>query len=163
MWHLVSHTTGPWNPVSNLNCVRFSAWNRLSLSFSPSSWAGSGHQPWPRCHRTFPPSQWKQSQGWNQRCGSFVRLSAFCPAQWAPGKREKEDDYGTKIKEHQKEKKWGTSLVVQWLRLHPPHAGDLGSIPGQGTRSQILQLKIPVLYRRTLLLLHLIYIIVCIC
>ena len=28
----------------------------------------------------------------------------------------------------------GTSLVVQWLRLHAPNAGGLGSIPGQGTR-----------------------------
>ena len=27
----------------------------------------------------------------------------------------------------------GTSLVVQWLKLHTPNAGDLGSIPGQGT------------------------------
>ena len=34
-----------------------------------------------------------------------------------------------------------TSLVVQWLRLHAPNAGDLGSIPGQGTRSHILQLR----------------------
>ena len=24
---------------------------------------------------------------------------------------------------------WGTSLVVQWLRLHSPKAGALGSIP----------------------------------
>ena len=31
------------------------------------------------------------------------------------------------------------SLVVQWLRLHPPKAGGLGSIPGQGTRSHMLQ------------------------
>ena len=29
----------------------------------------------------------------------------------------------------------GTSLVVQWVRLHAPNAGGLGSIPGQGTRS----------------------------
>ena len=29
----------------------------------------------------------------------------------------------------------GTSLVVQWLRLHAPNAGGLGLIPGQGTRS----------------------------
>ena len=29
----------------------------------------------------------------------------------------------------------GTSLVVQWLRLCAPHAGGLGLIPGQGTRS----------------------------
>ncbi|TEA28249.1 hypothetical protein DBR06_SOUSAS3310030 [Sousa chinensis] len=31
----------------------------------------------------------------------------------------------------------GTSLVVQWLRLHAPNAGGLGSIPGQGTRSHM--------------------------
>ena len=35
----------------------------------------------------------------------------------------------------------GTSLVVQWLRLCAPSAGTLGSIPGQGTRSHMLQLK----------------------
>ena len=28
----------------------------------------------------------------------------------------------------------GTSLVVQWLRLHAPNTGGLGSIPGQGTK-----------------------------
>ena len=32
----------------------------------------------------------------------------------------------------------GTPLVVQWLRLHTPNAGTLGSIPGQGTRSHML-------------------------
>ena len=37
--------------------------------------------------------------------------------------------------------KAGTSLVVQWLRLHAPNAGGLGSIPGQGTRSHMLQLR----------------------
>ena len=35
-----------------------------------------------------------------------------------------------------------TSLVVQWLRLHAPSAGGLGSIPGQGTRSHKLQLRV---------------------
>ena len=30
---------------------------------------------------------------------------------------------------------WGTSLVVQWLRFQDPNAGELSSIPGQGTRS----------------------------
>ena len=34
----------------------------------------------------------------------------------------------------------GTSLVVPWLRLQAPNAGGLGSIPGQGTRSHMLQL-----------------------
>ena len=36
----------------------------------------------------------------------------------------------------------GTSLVVQWLRLHAPNTRGPGSIPGQGTRSHMLQLKI---------------------
>ena len=31
----------------------------------------------------------------------------------------------------------GTSLVVQWVRLHAPNAGGPGSIPGQGTRSHM--------------------------
>ena len=31
--------------------------------------------------------------------------------------------------------------MVQWLRLHAPNAGGLGSIPGQGTRSCTLQLR----------------------
>ena len=30
--------------------------------------------------------------------------------------------------------------MVQWLRLRAPNAGGLGSIPGQGTRSHMLQL-----------------------
>ena len=35
-----------------------------------------------------------------------------------------------------------TSLVVQWLRLHTPSGGALSFIPCQGTRSQVLQLKL---------------------
>ena len=35
----------------------------------------------------------------------------------------------------------GTSLVVQWLRHRTPSAGGLGSIPGQGTRLHMPQLK----------------------
>ena len=37
--------------------------------------------------------------------------------------------------------KGGLSLVVRWLRLHPPNAGGPGSIPSQGTRSYVLQLR----------------------
>ena len=37
--------------------------------------------------------------------------------------------------------KKGTSLVVQWLRLHAPNAGGPGSIPSQGTRSRMPQLR----------------------
>ena len=36
----------------------------------------------------------------------------------------------------------GTSLVGQWLRPHVPNAEGPGSIPGQGTRSHMLQVKI---------------------
>ena len=36
----------------------------------------------------------------------------------------------------------GTSLVVQWVRLRTPNAGDQGSNPGRGTRSRnMLQLR----------------------
>ena len=33
--------------------------------------------------------------------------------------------------------------MVQGLRLHDPNAGGLNSIPGQGTRLHMPQLKIP--------------------
>ena len=36
----------------------------------------------------------------------------------------------------------GISLAVLWLRLHTLNAGGLGSIPSQGARSHMLQLKI---------------------
>ena len=35
----------------------------------------------------------------------------------------------------------GTSSVLQWLRFHAPVI-NLGSIPGQGTRSNMSQLRI---------------------
>ena len=35
----------------------------------------------------------------------------------------------------------GTSLVVQWLRLQAPNARGPSSIPSQGTRSHMLQLR----------------------
>ena len=34
-----------------------------------------------------------------------------------------------------------TSLVVQWLRLSTLNARGLGLIPGQGTRSRMVQLR----------------------
>ena len=44
----------------------------------------------------------------------------------------------------------GTSLVAQWLRLHTPNIGDPGSIPGQGTRSHVLQLGVHMPQRKIL-------------
>ena len=40
-----------------------------------------------------------------------------------------------------------TSLVAQWLRLLTPNEGSLGSIPGQGARSPILQLRHSQIYK----------------
>ena len=37
---------------------------------------------------------------------------------------------------------WGTSLGVQWIRLHTPNAGGPGSNFGQGGRFHLSQLKI---------------------
>ncbi|TEA37084.1 hypothetical protein DBR06_SOUSAS210251, partial [Sousa chinensis] len=34
------------------------------------------------------------------------------------------------------------SLVVQWLRLCAPNEGESGLIPGRGTRSHMLQLRV---------------------
>ena len=39
----------------------------------------------------------------------------------------------------------GISLVIQWLRLCTPNAGGPGLIPGQGTRSHMLQLRVHML------------------
>ena len=59
---------------------------------------------------------------------------------------------GGKVGEREKKKKeiskWcalGTSLMVQWPRGYAPNAGSPALIPGQGTRSHMLQwrLKIP--------------------
>ena len=47
----------------------------------------------------------------------------------------------------------GTSLVVQWLRLHALSAGGRGSIPSQGTKScvtsRVHMLQLKILYAAT--------------
>ena len=43
---------------------------------------------------------------------------------------------------HSKTSSGGTSLVVQWLRPRTPNVGGPGSIPGPGTRSHMLQLRV---------------------
>ena len=44
----------------------------------------------------------------------------------------------------------GTSVVVQWLRLHALNEQDPGSIPGQGTRSHMPQLRVLMAQQMTL-------------
>ena len=43
-----------------------------------------------------------------------------------------------------------TALVVQWLRLCAPNAGDLGSISGHGIRSHMPQLRVYMLQLKIL-------------
>ena len=62
----------------------------------------------------------------------------------SPGKLFKENGIcvaGGLKNEQVKRGRAGTSLVVQWLRFHAPNVGGLGSIPGQGTRSLMPQVK----------------------
>ena len=39
--------------------------------------------------------------------------------------------------------------MVQWLRLHAPNTEGPGSIPGQGTRARMPQLRAHMLQRRS--------------
>ena len=39
----------------------------------------------------------------------------------------------------------GACSVIQWLRFYPLNPGGQGLIPGWGTRSQVPQLRVPVL------------------
>ena len=48
----------------------------------------------------------------------------------------------TQGQEYGLKKKQGTSLVVQWPRVHASNAGSQGFITGQGTRPHMLQPKI---------------------
>ena len=41
-----------------------------------------------------------------------------------------------------------TSLMAQWLRPQAPNAGCLGSTPGRGIRSHMLQLRVHMLQLR---------------
>ena len=47
----------------------------------------------------------------------------------------------SKCHTHVRHRYTGTSQVLQRLRLHGPNAGSLASIPGQGMRSLMLQLR----------------------
>ena len=67
-----------------------------------------------------------------------------CPEHNFYGKKKEENHLLIyfNIKDNFLKNKWKvTSLVVQWLRHHAPNAGGPGSIPGQGTRSRMPQLR----------------------
>ena len=68
------------------------------------------------------------------------------PPQFNKGREEKG---GAERKGEGRGRKRGTFLVVQWLRLHSPNAGALGSIPPQRTRSHMPQLRLKILHAAT--------------
>ena len=53
-----------------------------------------------------------------------------------------QDHFGPQAQIIMKRANIGTSLVVQWLKLHVPNAGGPGWIPSQGTSSHVLQLRV---------------------
>ena len=69
------------------------------------------------------------SESWNTSSHGCVLLSWMCPVNSNPALS------------FRKYTLLGTSLVVQWLRLCAPNAGDQGSIPDQGTRAHEPQLR----------------------
>ena len=73
------------------------------------------------------------------------------PSLMPEGEKEKEWGLETKYgrkggggerEKRVKKKEEGTSLVVQWLGLCAPNAGGPGSVPGQGARSHLPQLRV---------------------
>ena len=48
----------------------------------------------------------------------------------------------------------GISLVVQWLKLHTPITENPGSVPGEGSRSYMPQLKDPSCSKKKLKIPH---------
>ena len=73
-----------------------------------------------RFPETLQKMEWGRRPGWN-----------------LGGKGEKGRRYWVTVKYTEN----GTSLVVQWLRLHAPNARGPGSIPGWQSRPHMLQLK----------------------
>ena len=73
---------------------------------------------------------------------AFRRLEGMEGKQaWVPSGREGEVELRSPVSGVFQKGIMGSSLVVQWLRLLAPTARGPGSIPGQGTRSHMLQLK----------------------
>ena len=76
-----------------------------------------------------------------------LRESDSCSLQREKSPLSSEDSAQLKINKIIKISTWvnrilGSSLVVQWVRLHTLDAGGLGLIPGQGIGSHMPQLKI---------------------
>ena len=73
-------------------------------------------------------------------CPTQVSRTLTRAGQWWWGQKAGEKNMMADASGLYKVWEW-TSLGAQWLRLCAPSAGDAGSIPGQGTRARIWQLK----------------------
>ena len=116
-------------------------WPRVSRSWTPiPAWGehGQGPQPSPGDAEEGSglgegPDQrghplWKDDQaGKKAWAGNSVQRSVRAAR---PGRALG----SVKMKERQNRQEVGTSLIVQWLRLHTAHAGDVDSIPGLRTK-----------------------------
>ena len=109
----------------------------------------------------FPSSRWAGRPGWKLQClyDSLRGLTFSFPPQdysdWEEGEeRELHNDVNTRgwgslgailggwLKIYQKKHRYSKKPITpQWRKLPAPSAGGLGSIPGQGTRSHMLQLR----------------------
>ena len=65
---------------------------------------------------------------------SYETIDSFSFFPGPPSFPTKSSDVGKRRKKLLSLRRWGTSLVVRWLRLHVSNAGSAGSIPGQGTK-----------------------------
>ena len=81
-----------------------------------------------------------ESQGW----GSLVGCRLWGRTQLKSQTRKWLSSSSSSSRKYSgwQNKLWGTSLVIQWLRLHTPNAEGPSSIPGQGTRCPMLQLRV---------------------
>ena len=79
---------------------------------------------------------------WAYLLGFLVPLCSLLKrSSSAPGRTKGSQDALPPDATAPKEASRRASLVVQWLMLWAPNAGGPGSIPGEGTRSHMLQLR----------------------
>ena len=91
---------------------------------------------------------WTQWGNWPHMGSNPIWPVHFCSRKGNFGHTERYPMWMHTQRDNHKDKGRGTSLLVQWLSLHAPNAGGPGSIPSQGTRSHMLQLRVHMLQLR---------------
>ena len=111
-----------WRFLKNLFCLKIhlllipNHWLHFKSYFERwINWVTETSVTWSVCHSKFLEGYWLKSY--------LVQPFSLCPWRLLLNQM-----YRVEL---------GTSLVVQWLRLHTPSAGGRGLIPGRGTRSHM--------------------------